>query len=48
MGPTVAACPAYIQSNNLSESRDEDDADYHYVPSENVQVAIKSMCQWQP
>ena len=43
MGPKVAACPAYVQSNSSSESRGEDDADYHYVPSDNVQVAIKSV-----
>ena len=34
MEPKVAVCPAYLQSNNSSESRGEDDADYHYVPSD--------------
>ena len=34
MEPKVAVCPAYLQSNNSSESRGEDDADYQYVPSD--------------
>lgn len=40
VGPKVAACPAYLQSNSSSKSRGEDDADYHYVPSQNVQVNL--------
>ena len=50
MGPKVAACPAYLQSNNSSESRGEDDADYHYVPSDaevgpNISLSLSlSLC----
>ena len=36
VGPKVAACPAYLQSNNSRESHGEDDAEYHYIPYQRM------------
>ena len=34
MGPTVAACPAYLQSGGSHGEDEDEDVEYHYVPSE--------------
>ena len=49
IGPSVAACPAYLpgKGSSCSTSEEQDavdvDVEYHYVPPQNIQVFILRM-----